>query len=363
MRFLVAIGACGLLGCVSFPSAHLVQGAWVREVVTGPVVCGPVGFRQAPLQSRWGEYVRVTVSAPSAVLRGNVLVHAGGVVQEERSWSTESTGALVVEARFPNDDPDRRFALERDRPIDLTLTGLEAPGGTCEGAVFTVEHGALVPSIDERAWLVELERRGGPALAARRESERREADARRQAHYAAWEARQHLEVSAQVVAQADVIREAHYAQWGARHGVAVGAARSGPVATTNVEAGSDVGGSVAMTNVASSAPGIGVDVASPPAMASGTCGSSPGEWSQPSVVHLRASASVESSWVQPFEPRLEPVAVSTEARVATRASVVVEAPVPDLVPAMFQVMFNVAAAGAQPQPGVHGAQPVSPGRD
>jgi hypothetical protein len=185
-RVLLLVGACGLFGCVSFPHARLLTGTMVREVVTGPVVCGPVGFRKVPLQARWGEYVRVTVSAPGA-LRGSVLVHADGVAQEPRSWNTESDGALVVDARFPNEDVDRRFALERERPIDLTLTGLE---GACEGSVFTVEHGALVPSIDERAWIAELERRGGPELAARREAARLEADARRQAHYAQWEARQ-----------------------------------------------------------------------------------------------------------------------------------------------------------------------------
>ncbi len=174
------------------------------ERVSAPVVCGPVGFRKVPLQSRWGEYVRVTVAAPAS-LRGTVLVHAGGSAQEPQQWNTESTGALVIEARFPNEDVDKLFALERERPIDITLTGLE---GVCEGAVFTVEHGALVPSIDERAWVAELERRGGPELAARREAARLAADARRQAHYAAWESR-----SVEVIANAALIREQHYAQW------------------------------------------------------------------------------------------------------------------------------------------------------
>ena len=213
MRSSLLLATFGLLGCVSLPHAKLVVvGQGTREVIAGPVVCGPIGFRKVPLQARWGEYVRVTVAAPS-VITGTVLVHANGLAQEPRSWSTES-GALVIDARFPNEDPDARFALERSRPIDLTLTGLTAPnGGTCEGAVFTVEQGALVPSVDERAWIAELERRGGPELAARRERARAEAEARRQAHYAAWEARQQVEVSAAVVAQAEVIRQAHYAQW------------------------------------------------------------------------------------------------------------------------------------------------------
>ena len=66
MRFLVLVGACGLLGCVSFPHAQLLHGTTTLEVLTGPVVCGPVGFRKVPLQARWGEYVRVTVAAPAS---------------------------------------------------------------------------------------------------------------------------------------------------------------------------------------------------------------------------------------------------------------------------------------------------------
>ena len=519
---LLAVGAFGLLGCVSFPNAHLLQGQTAFEVVTGPVVCGPVGFRKVPLQSRWGEYVRVTVSAPSA-LRGTVLVHANGVAQESRPWSADAAGALVVDARFPNESVERSFALERERPIDITLTGLEAlGGGTCEGAVFTVEHGALVPSIDERAWVAELERRGGPELAARREAARLEADARRQAHYAQWASRQ-VQVSAEMLAQEAELRAAHYAQWDARHaavpvdavaaaapvcaagtcagadfaaGVAVSPGSSpAPVCSSGTCAGPPFGGGVVVAHDSPSAPvcasgtcagppfggevvvahdspgapvcasgtcagppfggGVVVAHASPsaPACASGTCAgpdfgggvvvahdspgapvcasgtcagpdfaagvamggavssstscappvaarvgrngsqalsptlspsgeretdvavSAPGEWSQPSDASLRvtANATVESSWVQPFEPRLEPVAVTTESRVATastQATVVgpschgdcapapVDPAVGLLVPAVFQLMFNIAAAAPPPAYSVHPARPI-----
>jgi hypothetical protein len=482
------------------------QGQAALEVVTGPVVCGPVGFRKVPLQSRWGEYVRVTVAAPSA-LRGNVLVHAGGVAQEAREWSTDGAGAVVVEARFPNESVERSFALERERPIDITLTGLEAlGGGTCEGAVFTVEHGALVPSIDERAWVAELERRGGPELAARREAARLEADARRQAHYAAWEARQQVVVSAELVAQASLLREEHYAQWDARHAVtnlplplggegrgegmtaSLGAEGSVSESSTSTVVG-NIGGSASSSSVAGSIGGVSststcaaggtcavaglvggamstsgvvggtcagsgvVGSSSPcaggtcaPVAAGGvdgstTCGgsvsspspspvatpvvaSAPSEWNQPSdaslrvnaevawaqppeaqlragavvdsssqpteaqlragaavettwaqpsEAQLRAGAAVETTWTQPFQPHLEPVAVTTESRVATAAP---QAPAPScaggceptvvavdpalsvIVPAMFQLMFNVASVGSSPQ--AHAAQPVDP---
>ncbi|MFT3713399.1 MAG: hypothetical protein QM817_37560 [Archangium sp.] len=212
MRSLLSLALLGVLGCATFPSAQLVIDSAVHDEVAAPVVCGPMGFRKSPLQSRWGEYVRVTVRSPGE-LRGTAFVNANGIVGETRAWSTVD-GALVVEARFENLDPDARFALRREQPIDVTLSSLV---GACEGAVFTVEQGELVPDIDERAWVAELERRGGPELAARREAARVEAEARRQAHYAAWEARR--AEGPTLVADA-AVREAHYAAWElARSGV------------------------------------------------------------------------------------------------------------------------------------------------
>ncbi|MDP2274006.1 MAG: hypothetical protein Q8K32_24910 [Archangium sp.] len=375
------------VGCVSFPRAGLLPGTARVEVVQGPVVCGPLGFRAVPLQSRWGEYVRVTVAAPGA-LRGAVLVHANGVAQRPRAWSSESVGALVVEARFPNEDVDARFALERDRPIDITLTGL---AGMCEGAVFTVEHGALVPSIDERAWIVELERRGGPELAARRESARVAAEERRQAHSAQWAARPRVEASVEV-------RQAHYAQWEERRteGVAVViASENPPVLPSTVEAvavvrtasapSTSLGGNgvvvVGAPSAAATSPGgtgvAEIRTASAPSTSLGENGvavihtvsapstslgenravSLPSEWSQP------AEFSAEASWSQPFAPRMETVAVSSESQVATRVSGSVEPAYVEtstevvIVPALFQLLFHLGAAVAAPAP-VHAARPI-----
>ncbi len=409
-------------GCVSFPWAHLRSADAQLEAVEGPVVCGPIGFRKVPLQARWGEYVKVTVASPGA-LKGTALVHAGGLALEPFSWSTQTTGALVVEARFPNEDPDRRFGLERERPIDVTLTGLE---GSCEGAVFTVEQGALVPSIDERAWVTELERRGGPELAARRAAARVEAEARRQAHYASWASRK-VEVSAEVVAQAEVIRQAHYAQWEATHsplprggegqgegiiassaegGVAIagascgsgtcaggasiggGVAVAGTANTPSCGSGTCAGGSHASGGVATMNPVstaetapicLGTGVAHSVSTETTTSTTSPTEWTQPSDVslraqttwaqpsdaQLRAGVAVEETWSQPYQPRLETVAVSTETHVgATSAEVTqqqqqYEASVV-VVPALFQLMFDVAAVAGSVQQGqpVHGARPA-----
>jgi hypothetical protein len=426
MRFTSLVLLGGLAGCASFPSAHLVVNAGVREQIAAPVVCGPVGFRKVPLQSRWGEFVRVTVAAP-VVLRGDAFVHANGVGQPAQQWSTDTSGNLVIESRFENLDPDQRFALSSERPIDITITGLEAPaGGTCEGAVFTVEQGALVPSISDAAWEAELERRGGPELVARREAARVEAEARRQAHYAAWASR-HVEVSAEVVAQADVVRQAHYAAWEARRnpqvvtttevvasaevqgggevamcpansgGVPVSGSGGGVVMSGGAGGVASCGGAVVTSEVVSSGGVVTNEAVSSGAVvtnatvatgavASGTVSggavavTSPTEWSQPSEANLRADVTVNqpgSEWVQPYAPRLDAVVVNTESQVA-----VATAPVAPpscngncggsavvgfeaVLPALFQVMFNfggVVAPAPQQQSNVHGAVPVNPSR-
>lgn len=173
-------------GCVSLRDDRLINTRASLETFAAPVKCGPIGFRRVPLKARFGEYVRVTVTSPVA-LAGRAFIHADGEAGESHEWSTASGDPLVIEARFENDNPDRLTALNVDQPIDVTITGLEAvAGGTCEGAVFTLEHGSLVPPTSEAAWVAELERRGGPELAERRAQEAALAEERRLAHEAAW---------------------------------------------------------------------------------------------------------------------------------------------------------------------------------
>jgi hypothetical protein len=247
---LTALLASASLGCVAYPHAQLSVTQGYTQQVAAPVVCGPMGFRKVPLQARWGEYVRLTVNSV-VPLRGTALLHANGQTYEPRAFSTDRDGTLVLDARFENLDPDARFALSSDRPIDLTISELEAPaGGSCEGAIFTVEQGALVPSISEAAWLAELERRGGPELAARRAAARAEMEARRQAHYAAWAERQQVQVSAELVAQAEAIRLEHYAAWDARRSGHVEATVEGEVAVVAGATGAGTTEAVDMTVVA-----------------------------------------------------------------------------------------------------------------
>ena len=205
-------------GCVSLRDATLISTQASVETFNAPVKCGPVGFRRVPLEARFGEYVRVTVVA-SVPLKGTVLVHADGIAQEPKEWVSSAENPLVVEARFENDDPDKLVMLNQDRPIDITITGLEAlEGGTCEGAVFTLEHGRLVPPVNDNAWLAELERRGGPELLARRQARLALEEERRLAHYAEWEAKDVNALTDEELALMEARRLAHYAAWEAeRH--------------------------------------------------------------------------------------------------------------------------------------------------
>jgi hypothetical protein len=387
-RLLLVLSAVTSLGCVHFPDAGLVVSVGAVERIQGPVVCGPLGFRKVPLQSRWGEYVRVTVTAPSK-LRGTVLVHAQAEAQEPRTFETNGAATLVVDARFPNEDPDVPFALDREHPIDLTVTGLEAlEGGTCEGAVFTVEHGALVPSIEERTWVAELERRGGPELIARRE-----ARARAEAHaHAEAEAQARLAAAAQArtAAQAEVQARAD-GKSAADMAVRVQAAASAEVelqVQADAQASAEASSEARVQASASGAAGAWATVPASMAVSSSSGGRSAGnadvastwgEWDQP----FPCSAAVEAGWVQPFGVHLEPVAVTTESRTAVGDAAgftpipapppsyaVVTAPAPSLeveaasmlwVPAMVNLVFSTAAALSPPPPAprqVHGARPA-----
>ncbi len=214
-RAALVLVVLGAMGCISLRDATLISTQVSLETFNAPVKCGPVGFRRVPLESRFGEYVRVTVAAPVS-LKGTAFIHADGVAQEPREWVSSAESPLVIEARFENSDPDKLVALNSDRPIDITITGLEAPeGGTCEGAVFTLEHGRLVAPVDDSAWLAELVRRGGPELLARREAARLLEEERRQAHYAEWKAQSATD---EELALREARRLAHYAAWEAeRH--------------------------------------------------------------------------------------------------------------------------------------------------
>jgi hypothetical protein len=181
-----------------------------RDLVVTKTVdaqCGPIGLRRQSLGARWGEYVRVWVSSPTPV-RGEARLHVDGRSYPLQRFSTEpsvimpvavaapgvavevpavvplpssSAQTIVLDAAWTNERLDVPSALGPGHVIDVTLAGLETAGGSCTNVVFTVEQGVFQPNVDERVWVAELVRRGGPELqawfaaeAARKEQIRRE---------------------------------------------------------------------------------------------------------------------------------------------------------------------------------------------
>lgn len=249
----------------------------------GDGLCGPIGIRRASLGARWGEYVRVAVTSSTPVT-GEARLHVDGRAYPLQQFTTApsyespvtvavavdqvaaalpavvplpmtSTQTIVLDAAWTNERLDVPAALGSGHVIDITLAGLRTEQGSCNDVVFTVEQGVFKPTVDERLWVAELIRRGGPELqawlaaeearkneirlqvyaeaerrkvewqvlvAARREAERVEAIARAEAA--------RVEVVAQVEAQRveaqrrEEIRQAHYAEFERRKEVRVEAA-------------------------------------------------------------------------------------------------------------------------------------------
>lgn len=181
---------------------------------TGDGVCGPIGIRRASLGARWGEYVRVSVTSPTPV-SGEARLHVDGRAYPLQRFTTAQTldapvqvavavdqvqvelpavipvaaqtQTIVLDAAWTNERLDVPAALGAGHVIDITLAGLTTTQGSCKDVVFTVEQGLFRPTVDERLWIAELTRRGGPEL---------------QAWLAAEEARK-AEIRAQVFAEAE----------------------------------------------------------------------------------------------------------------------------------------------------------------
>ncbi len=94
------------------------------------------------------------------------------------------TQTIVLDAAWTNERLDVPAALEAGHVIDITLAGLTTPQGNCSNVVFTVEQGVFKPTVDERQWVAELIRRGGPELQAWMAAEAQRKEEIRRAHYA-----------------------------------------------------------------------------------------------------------------------------------------------------------------------------------
>ena len=76
--FVLVIGASGCLH-----NAKLATAREAVETFNAPMKCGPMGFRRIPMEARFGEYVRLTVTSP-VPLSGSVMVHAAGLAHPAR---------------------------------------------------------------------------------------------------------------------------------------------------------------------------------------------------------------------------------------------------------------------------------------
>ncbi len=234
--------------------------------------CGPVGVRRTSLGARWGEYVRVWVTSANPI-RGEARLHVDGRAYPLQRFSTGSevqplvhlagdgvtvalpavlplqqvtTQAIVLDATWTNERLDVPAALGAGHVIDVTLAGLETSGGSCADVVFTVEQGVFQPNVDERAWIAELTRRGGPELqawlaaeAARQEHVRREHEALHAQRRVQWEAERQARAAAfriEVEARIEADRQAALARVEAERRDAAAQAEAARLEATRREA-------------------------------------------------------------------------------------------------------------------------------
>ena len=248
MRSWLALVLFAMSGCATFPDAHLVSLRARLSVQRADTSCGPVAFRRAALGARWGEYLKVTVSAPGPVsgeARLYVDRRPGPPVRFDTSpwtmsqptpegaplptwpaWSAlpetpllaSAQQAVVVDVAWPNEQLDVESALPKSAPLELSVSGLASATGSCAGVTFTVEQGVLQPTIGEGAWVAELTRRGGPEWQAKLDAEARRKDEIRRAQVALVDARREAERAtlAERTAIALELRQRHYAQWAER---------------------------------------------------------------------------------------------------------------------------------------------------
>lgn len=292
MRSLPAVVAVVLSSGCAWHHARIEPSRELVFTRQGDALCGPIGIRRSSLGARWGEYVRVTVSSP-AVVTGEARLHVDGRAAPLQRFTTAPTldvpvpvavaanvgvggagvsvevspvvplpsgPAIVLDAAWTNERLDVSSALGAGHVIDITLAELTTSSGSCAEVVFTVEQGVFQPNVDERVWVAELTRRGGPELQAWLVAEEQRKEAIRQAHFVEAERRKvewqlqvaarreqlrleaeqqaiAIEVQAQLAVEAKVaeaqrkeeIRQAHFAEWKQRRSAGNAASVQVPV--------------------------------------------------------------------------------------------------------------------------------------
>jgi hypothetical protein len=129
--------------------------------------CADIVIRRDALASRWGEFLRVRIDETTAVIVGKARLKVGGEAVKEKTFFVSGKD-LVLEHRWVNEALERASALPRGARLELALSELTPAAGRCENVRFVVEQGAVMPDIDESAWIAQLggERRT-PAAAQR----------------------------------------------------------------------------------------------------------------------------------------------------------------------------------------------------
>lgn len=222
----------GLSSCALHHAELRSSGQVLTLTRTADGSCGPIGIRRSSLGARWGEYVRVWVSSPGLV-SGEARLHVDGraaplqrfdtapMVDPSVQVAVASEGVsvelpavapsnqpqhqVVLDAAWTNERLDVASAIEAGHVIDITVSDLHAVSGSCSDVVFTVEQGVFQPNVDERAWIAELTRRGGPELQAWLVAEAQRKEQIRLEHYALAEQRR-VEWQVQLEARREQVR-------------------------------------------------------------------------------------------------------------------------------------------------------------
>ncbi len=139
-------------GCAA-TRGHLIDGPATLTTEPTPT-CADVVIRRDALASRWGEFLRVRIDETSAVIVGQARLKVGGKVEKEKAFFV-SGNELVLELRWANEKVEVASALPRGTQLELSLSDLTAAAGRCENVRFIVEQGAVVPDIEESAWIAQ----------------------------------------------------------------------------------------------------------------------------------------------------------------------------------------------------------------
>lgn len=133
------------------------------QLINGPATltkettatCSDVVIKRPALASRWGEYLKVRLDQTDAVIVGQAKLKVGGKVEKEKAFFVSGTD-LVLDLRWANEQLAVASALPRGTQLELSLSDLTAAAGRCENVRFNVEHGPIVPDIEESAWIAQL---------------------------------------------------------------------------------------------------------------------------------------------------------------------------------------------------------------